>query len=250
VVALLLLVPTARGAAGGVQSGDVATYEYTQSLVNHLPNGSQYVQSYVSQFQVLVVSVNETGSPGVIGYVITFSESMNVTTSQEGGVNFTEFFDPYDNQTYLGAIGFYPFIHPDLQAGSTRNLPVTMELTQGPNGTVRETTSVNVTVSRSGGYVTVNYTARSGSALQPSATFLKYNATDGVMDYGTTRVSLAGIDRDFTFDLQSYTQAPSPGIPVLAYVIAGSFITLAVVFAADRLRGRVAGRGARTRAAK
>ena len=236
-MALLLAVSPAAGATREVQAGDSATYAYTQALVNHLPNGTAYTQSYVSEFEVLVVSVNDTVRPGVIGYIVSFTEAMNRTTSQAGGVNFTDFFDPYDNETYLGAIGFYPFIHTDLQPGSRNGLPVTVAITQGPNGTVTETNTVDVTVTRAGGFLTVNYTARAGTALQPSSTLLEYNATNGVLNYGTTRVLLAGIERDFTFSLESYTTAEPPGVPLLAYAIGGSFVLLAAVFVIDRLRG-------------
>ena len=245
--AFLLAVPPSLTLTAGIHAGDLAAFEYVQSLITPLPNGTTSVQSYESRFTVLVVSINDTRPPGVISYVIAYSESMNTTTSRTGGVNFTDFFDPYDNQTYLGAIGFYPFVHPDLQPGSRENLPVTVAITQGPNGTVRETSTVNVTVGRTPTYAVVNYTARAGSALPPSTTLLKYNATDGVLAYGVTKVPLGegGIERDFTFRLESFTPARSPGFPLIGYAIGGSFAALAAVFVADRLRGRL--RHGRTR---
>jgi hypothetical protein len=80
---------------------------------------------------------------------------------------------------------------------------------------------------------------RAGTALAPSTTFLRYNATDGVLVYGITKVPLGrgGVERDFAFSLESYTPAQTPGFPIVGYVIGGAFAVLAVVFAADRILG-------------
>ncbi len=234
---LLLFVPAVRSDTAGIHAGDTATYEYAQVLVNHLPNGSSYQQSYVSQFSVHVVSVNGSASPAVVDYILSYTEFQNVTTTQTGSVNSTYIFNPYDNRTYLGAIGFYPFAYTDLQPGRMANIPVTITITQAPNGTITGTTRIDVTVGRAAGSVTVNYTAAIGTALQPSSTFLRYNATNGVLTYGTTEVSLAGIDRGFTFSLVSYQKGVPPGLPAIVYVIGGAFAALGAVAVADVARG-------------
>ncbi len=231
----LVTAPVARADTRGIGAGDVVGYTYTQALVNHLPNGTDYVRSYVSRFSVQVVSIDGSTSPATVNYVLGYTESQNKSTSETGSVNSTYFFDPYDNKTYLGAIGFYPFVFTDLQPGSKTNMHVTVSITQGPNGTIKGTTMVNVTVAKVGNFFDVNLTERSGS-VAPSSTYLRYNASNGILTYGTTDVAFLGLERNFIFELASFEPASSPGVPLLAYLVGIPFVALAAFALIDYLR--------------
>lgn len=235
-ILLLAVVPVSYASATPVKAGDQVTYEYSQALVEPLPNGSTYRQAYVSTFSLDVLSVVTSTNPGVIDYRLSYATYQNTTVTQTttGSVNSTYIFDPYDNESYVGTLGFYPFIYTDVAPGSRTNMAVTLSITQAPNGTITGTSRVNVTVTRPDSYIEVNFTAKAGAQLQPSQTFLRFNATNGVLIYGITKVDLMSIERDFIFQLDSYVQGPSPTFPLLGYLIGGSFAALAIIAVADK----------------
>ncbi len=244
---LLATVPPSYASTTPVRTGDRVTYNYSQALLEPLPNGTTYRQAYVSKFSIDILSVATSSVPGVIGYTLSYESYQNATVTQTavtGGVNSTFIFDPYDNQTYLGELGFYPFIYTDVASGSMKGLVVHQSITQGPSGTISGRNQINVTVTRPNSFIDVNFTAKSGTSTSPSTTFLRFNATSGVLVYGITKVNLLSLERDFIFQLDAYVQGPAPSIPVLAYVILGSFVAVVVLALLDRAgvfnrRGRV-----------
>jgi hypothetical protein len=240
VLLLLLLlaeVPAVVASSSPVRTGDRVTYNYSNALIEPLPNGTIYRQAYLSKFSLDVLSVGTSTVPGIIEYTLSYATYQNATVTQTtatGSVNFTYIFDPYDNRSYLGTLGFYPFIYTDVSAGSKEGIVVSQVITGAPNGTISGANRINVTVSRPDSYIDVNFTAKAGVQTQASQTYLRFNATDGVLLYGITKVSLLSVERDFIFRLDSYIQGPSPGIPVLAYAMGGAFGAVAVIAVLDR----------------
>jgi len=240
--ALLLLLllaglPAVVASSTPVRAGDQVTYNYSQALVEPLPNGTIYRQAYLSKFSLDVLSVAESTVPGVIQYTLSYSTYQNATVTQTavtGSINSTYIFDPYDNMSYLGALGFYPYIYTDVPAGSKDGILVEQQITGAPGGTISGANRINVTVTRPDSYIEVNFTAKAGAQTQASQTYLRFNATNGVLIYGITKVNLLAVERDFIFQLYSYVQGPSPGVPVLAYVIPGAFGAVAVLALLDR----------------
>lgn len=120
IVLTLLSSPANSGSGVAVRAGDRVTYDYTQTLVEPLPNGTTYRQAYVSRLTLDVLSVSNSGIPVSVDYTLGYTTYHNVTvtqTSSQGSLNSTYLFDPYDNETYLGALGFFPFIYTDVAVG-------------------------------------------------------------------------------------------------------------------------------------
>ena len=233
---LLGVAPASFASTTFVRTGDRVTFNYSQALVEPLPNGSIYRQAYLSEFSIDVLGVSTSTVPGVITYTLSYSTYQNstvTTTSVTASVNQTYIFDPYDNMSYLGGLGFYPFIYTDVATGTKTQMPVTQLITGAPNGTITGTNRINVTVTRPSPYIDVNFTSKPGANTAPSDTFLRFNATNGVLLYGITKAQLLSFERDFTFTLDSYVQGPAPSIPLTLYLVGGSFAVVAIIAVAD-----------------
>jgi hypothetical protein len=227
-------MPVARVNAStpGITGGAEVTFDYRTSLGYPLPNGSYYLQTHDNQFTVNVASVDNSYPPGIITYKETFT-LYNDTTVDQSVSGTTPFFDPYDNKTYVGSIGFYPFAYTDIAAGSIDNIPVSLAINGPTNVTSTTVNRINATVSRSGVNIIVNITVRSGSQLPLSHTNLNYNATNGVLLYGETDYALLGTDRRFVYTLSSYTPGSGAGdiftSSLGGYLTVGAFAAFAVV---------------------
>lgn len=236
-----------EGSKAGIIAGAQVTYDYKMSVGYLLPNNTYYMKTGDNRFTVNVLSIDNSHPPGIIGYVETFT-LYNDTTVNESVNGTTPFFDPYDNMTYVGNIGFYPFMYTDVPTGSSANIPVSLTLQVQSNTSITNVNRINVTVSRASRQIIVNITMESGPQLPPSYTYLSYNASNGVLLYGKTDFTLLGADRGFVYTLSSYTpgsntQGGLPLFPLIDYLAFGSFAGLAIVgitrlFFRDKRRGK------------
>ncbi|MGD0146892.1 MAG: hypothetical protein ABSB53_08615, partial [Nitrososphaerales archaeon] len=116
-ILLLTLAPgVAVARTMGISAGVSVVFSYQILTTYKTPNGN-YTTTIDNQFTVDILEVN--ASRGEVWY----TESINVfnSTTQTTGTpvsNTTTIFDPYDNESYLGNIGFYPFTYTDLLPGT------------------------------------------------------------------------------------------------------------------------------------
>ena len=235
---LLMLAGTAASVAStpGVVVGDVVAYSYNRTTSYPTPSGL-HVNSSANAFTVQILSINNSRPPGQMSVLETFSEYNNetATTNITAAIN-TPFFDPYTNTSYIGALGFFPFIYTDVRAGSAMlhfNLPVANSTTS-----VNSVHGVNVTVARTAATISVNFTEKAGD-LPPSYNYMKYNSTSGVMTYGWTEVTFLGETDVFTYSLVSLTKASAQfTFPLLGFVFVGAFAVVGLLAFASWARGR------------
>lgn len=239
-VAVLLLMPGPVGAnTVGIAPGDSMTFAY-QILTTYLAVGGNVTNIQNNQFTVNILSVNQ--SAGDVGYTVSISE-FNSTTETNSSLtapspeNLTTIFNPFDNYSYLGNIGFWPFTYTDLKAGNATNLELDVTITGVPvaNGSiaVHSRQHVNATVARSPGLIDVNLTILAFAGSHPSTDALRFNSTTGVMEYSREDTDLfADIQKVFTYTLVSYTK-PAPlnlwFVPVLAVAVIAIIAVLTVV---------------------
>ncbi len=238
-VALALLVPAPQVLARSTSllPGAQVSYDFKTSLRYPLPNGTFY-QAHDNRFTVDVKSVDESVVPGIIGYVETFT-LYNDTAVDQSINGTTPFFDPYDNRTYAGNIGFYPFTYTDVASGSRTNLPVSISVRTPEGGTLTNINMVNVTVTRTSTRINVVVAVGFGQHVQPSFMEMSYDESTGVLLHGSANFSIGLTTRGFTYDLLSYTPGTPTPFPLVGYIMIGVFMVIAVAAAADwTLRGR------------
>jgi hypothetical protein len=237
IVLLLFSVRAAQGATGngmtiGVVPNDKFVYKYTIFTTFETPNGNRSSTSN-NMFTLGVISTGTTDSVGAVAYSETITEVNNTSVATPSAVeNTTAVFDPYDNVTYLGNIGFYPFTYTDLTSGSANDLPVSLTITGTPEGEVTGAQRVNATVVRGEGTIDVNFTIFTATTgMQLSLTVMKYNATNGVLIQGITYTNFFSTEKKFIYELVSSSRAPAglfnPDIEV--FVLSGIIVVVAIL---------------------
>lgn len=236
VVFLLVLPLPVSARTSGVSPGDSATFRYTIFTTYTAPNGNITTTQH-DQFVVNVTKVDTSAELGVVYYteLVTLFNNQTVPTATKA-YNETTIFDPYDNNTYLGNIGFLPFVYTDVAAGSTGNLSVSLSLLGTPNGDITGEQSVNASVSRSTSIISVDFDIYPGQSLPRSVTHLSYNATTGVLTHGVTYTNFFGVEKNFIYDLVSFSPAKTGGGVSTNWVIGGVAVALAVGLAIAVLR--------------
>ena len=233
---ILLLVPGATAVSTvGISSGDSVTYAYQYVTTYKIPPSGNYTSVTKYQFTLGIDSVNAT--QGVVEYSITVSEANNtLVATQTAATNFTTIFNPYDNESYLGHIGFYPFIYTDVQPGTKPDLRITLPLNGVPgiNGSVSGGTRlINATVMKTPEAINVNFTIFNIPHTNPILTILTYNATTGLLYSWKEDVYTLGIEKIFSYQLLSFSQPSRPnliiflyaGLAVVAFIIVYSVAT-------------------------
>jgi hypothetical protein len=239
VLLVLILAGSSAAVASnpGVSAGDTVSYTFNRTTSYPTPNGF-HVNSSDNAFTVQILSVDNSKPPGQMGILETFSEYQNKTvTSNNTASVITPFFDPYDNASYVGALGFFPFTYTDVQAGSARlqfGLPVA-----NSSSSINEAHDVNVTVTRTASTIVVNFTEKSG-ALPPSYNYIVYRSSDGVMTFGETKGTLFGETTVFDYYFVSLTKSTAPSnLPLLGYVFIGAFVAVGLFAVGSWMRGRM-----------
>jgi len=233
-LALLVVSTAPREAAArtlGVQANDTFSYDYDVFTTYATPNGNISSTQY-NQLTISVLWTNSSRPLGEAAYSEVITELNGTSVSSPSAIeNTTTIFDPYNNDTYLGNIGFYPFVYTDLRAGSPHNLPVSLTVGNTPSGDLTGTQEVNATVARDSGTISVNFTIFSSASTPPSQTSMRYNATTGVLMEGTTYTHFFGVEKNFVYTLISSGYSPSgilnPDVQIL--VVAGLIVVIALV---------------------
>ncbi len=260
-LAVLLIVPgSAAGRTIGLAAGDSADFSYKVYIVTSVSDIGGVITyanalNFESQFTVNIVSVNMSSAIGDVGYRETVTEvnGTAVTATASAGYNLTAIFDPYNNNTYLAQIGFWPFAYTDLAAGNATDLPVSLILSGGNITTPQKVVNrVNVTVFRNPGSIEANFTV-SAPGSQPWWGLMQYNTTTGLLYNGTIRATAFGTTRLFTYQLLAYNHPTPLNLSFVPYVV---FVPIIIVIAFyvlvnrkshkqqkdDRLRKRFGGR--------
>lgn len=234
-LAALLLVSSAPHDAAartvGVQPNDSFVFSYTVFTTYATPNGNKSSTQY-NQLNLAVLWTKTATTLGEVAYSELITEVNGTVVSTPSAVqNVTTILDPYDNDTYLGNIGFYPFTYTDLSAGSAHNLPVSLTVGDTPSGDLTGVQQVNSTVARGAGTISVNFTIFSSASTPPSQTVMRYNATTGVLMQGTTYTHFFNVEKNFIYTLISSSHAPTgifnPDVQIL--LVAGAIVVVAVV---------------------
>jgi hypothetical protein len=210
-----------------IKPGDTLLYAYTIFTTYATPNGN-ISRTQRNEFTVNILNVQTGSSSDIVEYseLVTLFNNTAVSNPQSAQ-NITTVFDPYDNNTYLGNIGFYPFTYTDLPAGSADNLNVSLPINGAPTGNITGNQMVDAIVVKEPGAINVNFTIYSGPSVEPSLTVMSFNSTDGVLTKGVTYTHFFDVEKIFTYNLLSYSQKnPSKPNSLLAYV------TIAAVVAA------------------
>ncbi|HME18397.1 MAG TPA: hypothetical protein VKF15_01520 [Nitrososphaerales archaeon] len=251
----LLVVPGFTSTATlGISAGDSATFVYDIHAITLQVSGHRIYNSTTTQKNILsidVLSVNTTKSLGVIAYreTITLFNSTTLATPRVGQ-NLTAIFNPYDNNTYIGKLGFYPFTYTNLKAGSAKNLTVQVSLLNYPgfNGTVYAKATLNATVTRDPRYIYVSCIIVYPRE-RPFYMAMKYNATTGVLFNMTTRASFLGTPQILTYQLLQFGHI-SPESSVFSvlyspYFVAAVAVVLVAVLGGYEVTHRKAGKAKR-----
>lgn len=232
IAALLALSAAApvEARAIGVAADDSFTYSYTVFTTYATPNGNES-STQDNQLTVSVLWTNTTAPLGEVAYSELITEVNGTTVATPSAVtNTTTILDPYDNDTYLGNIGFYPFAYTDLSPGSAHDLPVSLTLGNTPSGDITGAQEVNATVARGPGVIGINFTIFSSASTPPSQNVLRYNATTGALIRGVTYTHFFDVEKDFTYELISSSTAKTglanPNLQIL--LIAGAIAVVAV----------------------
>jgi len=242
VLALLAVPGPVLANAVGFGVGDSLVFSFERYTTYATPNGNQTFIS-MNQFTVYINSVNATAEGGgVVGYSETIQEFNNTAvTNSTAYENFTTIFNPYDNTTYLGNIGFYPFTYTDLKAGSANNIGINVTTSDIPVGNGSESIStiqrVNVTVARNPNLIDVNLTTIGSTGEHPSFWTMQFNTTTGILEYGRTTVNLiSDIEGIYTYHLLGYIHKSPPAYQkYIPYIIV---VAVVAIVAAAALAGR------------
>lgn len=212
-------------------------FSYSILTTYPTPSGNVTAETFTSQERVTVLAVAANASVGGFAYTFTLTNYNGTELRGENSTsasNETTIFDPYNNNSYLGNIGFSPVIYPDVQAGeSARNMLIRETVT---NSTVsyNSVQYVNATVTRGGGLINVNFTllpflgnlTASGSSLF----ILHYNSTTGVLVSSQEYSNIVPpFQKTLTYELLSFTRPTPRDLWPVLYVAGGIIAVIAAV---------------------
>lgn len=238
---ILLLTPGVTVArTTGISGGDSVVYSYQILTTFREPSGPNNTSTIDNVFTVDILGVNTTAPLGFVDYteiVNVFNSTTEVTTT--GVSNATTIFDPSNNDTYLGNIGFFPFIYTDLKQGTWNGLGVKLPITGAPgnNGTITvpgQTQRINASVIRASKSIGINYTLYDLTDAPPIHTVMNYSATTGVLQYARTWANVFSVEKILTYNLISYNQPFRPNLTILWYVLLAAIIATVAYSVATR----------------
>ena len=239
---LLASVPVQADKAG-IVPGDTFSYSYEILTTYATPNGPNQTSITTAVLQISVHSVNTTGDVGEFGYtesvpVFNGTTGTDVNTS---ALNFTTIFNPYNNESYTGNIGFWPVINTDVEPGNRTNLVLHTTYTfSNDTGDYNYTGDVffNLTVSRPAGLIDVNMSERAYPINDsvPAVDFdMKYNAMSGVMESYAEYANIYSIvEKIFYYNLVSFSPPSRANYSWAFYVVAAVIVVRAAVEVARR----------------
>ena len=227
-IAMLLAPGAAQARTVGVSPGDTAVYSYVYDFTNSAPGGNVTFTS-TNQFSIDVFSVDNQSALGAVGYTITWTEAnSSVLSTPEVFQNFTTIFDPRDNLTYTGRIGFWPFIYTDVPAGSFTNMMLVVETATNASA-VTNVWSVNGTVVRNPGSIDVSLRIGGGDNA-PARMNMQYNSTTGILENMTGAAQYVSIIwRYATYHLLSFSHSSPLDLSFLPYVVVAAIAAVVVL---------------------
>lgn len=224
VIASLMLSGETQAYSTGIQPGDSMTYSYTIFTTYATANGNISSTTTVD-FQVSVLLVNTSTSLGNFGYTENIISLNNTAVTSATGVkNLTTIFNPFDNMTYTGNIGFWPVIYTDLQPNSVKNL-ILNESYNDYNGSgyigFSAEDYINASLTRSEGLIDVNLTIIPIPTYErPAIFYISYNATTGVME-SMKQYTNVEVEKIFTYNLLDFTTPSKSYLYLVGYAILG-----------------------------
>jgi len=231
---LVLVGPQfASARAVGIAENDSVTYDYTIHTTFSTPNGNTTTDQH-NRLTLNILSVEPQAPLGEVVYTETITLLNNTAVSgSQPAENVTTIFDPYNNDTYLGNIGFYPFTYTDLKIGHVNDLKVFVNVTGvgTTKGYLNTTQTINASVYRTPSLIDVNFTLLAAPNIPPSLTVLEFNSTTGLLTQGETFTHFFGVEKDFIYHLRSLVIAPPPRSGYSGYVIIGVVVAVVAVIA-------------------
>lgn len=180
---------------------------------------------------ISVTSVNLTAP---IGYFEYTGEIANVTGGTVSSTlplkNSTTIFDPYDNDSYLGVLGFFPIIYTNVENGST-----SFQISPIVNGTEQSAENVTVSVIRTAASIGVNFTVKPLYET-PWRSVNVFNATTGVLEKGDVYTNFFQVEKYFHYTLLNYSVAPKPGPSYTPYLELLALVAIIALVAVTILR--------------
>ena len=241
VLVLLLLLPgQALAKTAGISPGDSMVYSYEIYTTYASPNGN-VTHISMNQFTVNILSVNASAPQGEVGYTQSITEFNNtavtVTNSSYYSENYTTIFNPYDNLTYMGNIGFWPFTYTDLAVGSVKDLNLSYTIVNIPvssgSSTFTVVQHINGTVTKSPSSIDVNMTLVAYAGSHPSSITLSFSSATGVLEYCRITTNLISeIEKIFTYHLLSFTSPK--GLGYIPYLAIAAVVAVVVIVAVVR----------------
>jgi hypothetical protein len=222
---VLLLAPgPALGRTTGLRPGYTAVYSYKIDTTYVTPFGN-VTNTFYNEFTINIESVDTEANVGEVGYTLTVTIANSTEVATDNVVsNFTTIFDPYDNRTYVGNIGFLPFVYTDLQAGPVRNLGVKWTTPSYVNGSVV----------KEPGFIDVNFTIMSDLSGNYSSRVakeaLRFNASTGLLESGYGAANIySTVWRYGNYKLLSYTHQAGFSVDPMIVAIALGIVAAALV---------------------
>lgn len=236
----------------GLSAGDTAVYSYDILTTYELVNGQNITESnLMNQFTLGIIALNTT-----LG-VVEYSDTVNVfnsTTLTSGvyattgttetiapAVNITTIFNPYNNDTYLGNIGFDPFTYTDIWNGTVKNLHLSAHASGlGYTSIIVAPQLVSASVLRTP--ESIDITFNQVAYEQPkNATFhtaMVFSPTTGMLLTGVTRGVLYGYTKVFTYRLLSFSTPPASYSYLLWDALLAIMAAIVVAVAAHEVSAR------------
>jgi hypothetical protein len=239
-LAVLLLMPGFTAArTSGLSAGDSAVFSYQILTTYRISGGGNRTTIMNNQFTVDILSVNTSAPLGYLTYTMTIDVVNNASLTTTHRVsNATTIFDPYNNDSYLGNIGFFPFTYTDLQPGRANRLELYLAFGGGvfnqtlPGSIAR----VNASVARPEGLININYTLYNINNTRPIRTVMSFNATTGVLQRARTWAVAFSVEKIFTYDLLSFNHPTKLDLSFLWYFVLAGVVVFVVYAVATSAR--------------
>jgi hypothetical protein len=216
----------------GVSAGDSMVYSYKGLDTYSTPKGN-VTSVFTEQVKVSVVSLNLTAPTGEFGYTFSVLNLNGTTEASSTPVeNFTTVFDPYDNLSYLGSIGFWPITYTDLPEGSVKNLELNASYSvTGVNYSA--ISYFNASVAKAGGLINVDMSllpTLAGNNTDHTDLVMQFNTTTGIMTDFTSHANFPPVEMILTYDLMSFNPPPlPPNLSFLWYILAGVVVVIVAI---------------------
>lgn len=250
VVVALLVAPWLVGGAAasgtgrtmGIAAGDRAVFSY--EIYTSSPStvlGENFTTDVFYNTTITFTSVNVNASLGYFGYEervdLLNQKTINETVTNETTFststlknNVSTIFDPYDNNTYLGNLGFFPVAYTNLLNGSTH-----LQVTATVNETTGSPQNITASVIRTKASIGINFTVNPWVGALPWTSYSVFDPRTGLMERTDVYTHFFGVSKYFHYRLLNFTPASNNHVYLYAEIFAfGAIIAVAAVAIARR----------------